>query len=70
LHVPEETTEMELQTEIAAAEEAVVQNEEGIPLEAHETEAQPEILEEATAQPEEVIPTNFLAPLETNDVET
>jgi hypothetical protein len=30
--IPEETAEMELQTNIAAAEEAVVQNEEGIPL--------------------------------------
>jgi hypothetical protein len=66
LHILEETTEMELQTEITATERVVVQNEEEIPLEAYETEAQPEILGGAAAQPEEVIPT----PLETTDAET
>jgi hypothetical protein len=72
LHAPEETTEMEAQTEIPAAEGAVVQNEEVIPLETQEMETQTEIpvAEETTAQPEEVLPTNFPAPLETIDAET
>jgi hypothetical protein len=57
---------MELQTEITATEREVVRNEEEIPLEAYEIEAQPEIPEGAAAQPEEVIPT----PLETTDEKT
>ena len=63
---------MEPQTEISAAEEATVQNEEVIPLGIHEMEAQPEIIEakKVVSQPEGVIPTNFPAPLETIDAET
>jgi hypothetical protein len=70
LHVPEEKAEMEPQTKIATTKEVVVQNEEGIPLEAHEMEAQLEIPKGAATQHEEVIPTNFPTPLETTDVET
>jgi predicted nuclease with TOPRIM domain len=69
--VPEETTEMEPQAEIPAAEEATVQNEEVTPLEEHEVEPQTgaPTVEETSAQPEELLPTNFLAPLETIDAD-
>jgi hypothetical protein len=72
LHAPEETTEMETQTEIPAAEGEDVQNEEVIPLETQEMETQTEIpvAEETTAQPEEILPTYFPAPLEIIDAET